>query len=148
MRRRRSSERQSNDAARLRFLRSQAGSKAAREWNSAAPPPAHIGTQYSADTFNRSTETSLLETMSDEVQPLRVVTLRADCYSADRENVVISLRMKYSMVERKYSVPLECLRDLVVDFRRLSSATPDVPTENTHGETEPLLPLGLPTAAE
>jgi len=86
--------------------------------------------------------------MSDEVQPLRVVALRADCYSADRENVVISLRMKYSMAERKYSVPLECLRDLVVDLRRLSSATPDVLTENTHGEKEPLLPLGLPTAAE
>ena len=86
--------------------------------------------------------------MSDEVRPLSVVALRADCYSADRENVVISLRMKYSMAERKYSVPLECFRDLVVDLQRLSSATSDVPTKNTPTETAPLLPLGLPTAAE
>lgn len=86
--------------------------------------------------------------MSDKVNTVSVVALRAEGYSAGDENIVISLRTKYSTAERKYSVPLECLRDLVVDLRRLSVSTAGEPTDKTGNEAEPLLPLELPIAAE
>ena len=84
--------------------------------------------------------------MSDKVQPVSVVALRAECYSADRNNIVISLRTKYSTVERKYSVPVECFEDLVVDLRRLSVSEPGAPSDSS--ENEPPLPLEPPIAAE
>jgi hypothetical protein len=85
--------------------------------------------------------------MSDKIQTVSVAALRAEGYSADDGNIVISLRTKYSTAERKYSVPLECLRDLVVDLRRLSVSTSGAPADKA-SDIEPLLPLGLPTAAE
>ena len=69
----------------------------------------------------------------DKTLPVSVVALRAESYSPDG-NVVISLRTKFSSAERKYSVPLECFHDLVVDLQRLNvskavepSIQPDVP---------------------
>ena len=55
----------------------------------------------------------------DKTLPVSVVALRAESYSPDG-NVVISLRAKFSNAERKYSVPLECFHDLVVDLQRLN----------------------------
>ena len=55
----------------------------------------------------------------DKTLPVSVVALRAESYSLDG-NVVISLRTKFSSAERKYSVPLECFHDLVVDLQRLN----------------------------
>jgi hypothetical protein len=49
-----------------------------------------------------------------------VVALRAESRSVDGKNIVISLRTKYSTAERKYSVPLECFQDLLVDLQRLT----------------------------
>jgi len=89
--------------------------------------------------------------MSEKVEqqvPVSVVALRAESYSADDENIVISLRAKYSTAERKYSVPVDCLRDLIVDLRRLSLSAPTAPSESTDSESEPLLPLEPPVAAE
>jgi hypothetical protein len=54
--------------------------------------------------------------------PVSVIALRADDYSPDGRNVTISLTTKYSAAERKYSVPVECLRDLIVDLQRLNTA--------------------------
>lgn len=89
--------------------------------------------------------------MSEKVEPrlpVGVVALRAESYSADDGCVVISLRTKFSAAERSYSVPVECLQDLIVDLRRLSSTAPIAPSEKTESQTEPLLPLELPVAAE
>ena len=90
--------------------------------------------------------------MSEKVEQrllVSVAALRAESYSADDGSVVISLRTKYSSAERIYSVPVDCLRDLIVDLRRLSlsAPTPTVPSEKA-SPTEPLLPLELPVAAE
>lgn len=89
--------------------------------------------------------------MSEKVEPrlpVGVVALRAESYSADDGCVVISLRTKFSAAERSYSIPVECLQDLIVDLRRLSSTAPIAPSEKTESQTEPLLPLELPVAAE
>ena len=54
--------------------------------------------------------------------PISVIALRADDYSLDGKNVIISLTTKYSAAERKYSVPVECFHDLIVDLQRLNAA--------------------------
>lgn len=90
--------------------------------------------------------------MSGEVeQPsvVSVVALRAEGFSADRDNIVISLRTKYSTAERRYSVPIECFRDLIVDLRRLSVVSAPIAAANvTDSEKEPQLPLERPVTAE
>jgi hypothetical protein len=53
--------------------------------------------------------------------PISVIALRADDYSPDGKNVVISLTTTFSTAERKYSVPVECFRDLIVDLQRLNA---------------------------
>ena len=58
---------------------------------------------------------------------MSIVALRAESYSPDG-NVVISLRTKFSSVERKYSVPLECFRDLIVDLQRLDASKANEPS--------------------
>lgn len=48
--------------------------------------------------------------------------------SADRQNVVLALTVKYSRAERAYSVPIECFEDLIIDLKRLNAkaqAAPD-----------------------
>ena len=71
----------------------------------------------------------------DEKQnlPVSVTELRAESYSVDGDNIVITLRTKYSTNERKYSIPVECFRDLIIDLQRLNVAAtptqPDHPTE-------------------
>ena len=79
--------------------------------------------------------------------PVSVVALRAESYSAGDDNIVISLRAKYSSAERRYSIPVECFEDLIVDLRRLSSSESHRPTDDAH-EAEPMLPLEMPVAAE
>jgi hypothetical protein len=93
---------------------------------------------------------SWLDAVSQEKRPIpvSVIALRAESYSADGSNVVISLRTKYSIAERKYSVPVECLRDLIVDLQRLSLSGPTAAFEKADSQTEPPLPLELPVAAE
>ena len=58
----------------------------------------------------------------DEGLPVSVVALRAEGYAVDGNSIIISLRTKFSSAERKYSVPLDCFRDLIVDLRRLSAS--------------------------
>ena len=82
-----------------------------------------------------------------ESLPVSVIALRADAYSPDG-NVVISLRTKYSSAERKYSVPIECFHDLIVDLRRLNAALTPTEPDETRGKDEPFLPLDKPVAAE
>jgi hypothetical protein len=58
--------------------------------------------------------------MSQDI-PISVIALRASDYSPDGKTVTISLTTKYSAAERKYSIPFECLRDLIVDLQRLNA---------------------------
>jgi hypothetical protein len=58
----------------------------------------------------------------DKTIPITVSALRADDYSPDGKNVIISLTTTYSTAERKYSVPVECFSDLIVDLQRLNAA--------------------------
>jgi hypothetical protein len=58
----------------------------------------------------------------DKTIPVSVIALRADDYSPDGKNVIISLTTKYSTAERKFSVPIECFHDLIVDLQRLNAA--------------------------
>ena len=57
-----------------------------------------------------------------ENRPISVIAMRADDYSPDGDAITISLTTKYSAAERKYSVPIECLRDLIMDLQRLNAA--------------------------
>ena len=89
--------------------------------------------------------------MSEEEKhavPVSVVALRAESYSADGDNIVISLRTKYSTAERRYSVPVECFRDLIVDLHRLNAALGGERLDKADDQAEPLLPLDTPIAAE
>lgn len=61
--------------------------------------------------------------------PISVIALRADGYSPDGKNVIISLTTKYSAAERKYSLPIECFHDLIVDLQRLNAAASAAPIE-------------------
>jgi len=69
----------------------------------------------------------------DETLPVSVVALRAEGYTTGSNNIVISLRTKFSSSERKYSVPIECFHDLIVDLQRLnaskSAEPPNLPEE-------------------
>ena len=68
--------------------------------------------------------------MGKETAPIAVVAFRAESYSPDGKNLIISLRTKYSSAERKYSVPVECLKDLLVDLQRLQTFKLEHPAEN------------------
>jgi hypothetical protein len=59
----------------------------------------------------------------DKIIPISVIALRADDYSPDGKNIIISLSTKYSRADRKFSVPIECFYDLIVDLQRLNTAT-------------------------
>ena len=98
-----------------------------------------------------SSGAKLAGTMSEKAEQrvsVSVVAVRAESYSAADDSIVISLRTKYSTAERTYSVPVECLQDLIIDLRRLSFSAPTAPYEKADSQTEPLLPLELPVAAE
>jgi len=98
-----------------------------------------------------SSGAKLAGTMSEKVEQrvsVSVVAVRAESYSAADDSIVISLRTKYSTAERIYSVPVECLQDLIIDLRRLSFSAPTAPYEKADSQTEPLLPLELSVAAE
>jgi hypothetical protein len=60
--------------------------------------------------------------------PVSITALRADGFSSDGKSIIISLASKYSSAERRYSVPLECFRDFLVDLRRLN---PDIKIETS-----------------
>jgi hypothetical protein len=65
----------------------------------------------------------------DRILPIAVTALRADEYSADGRYIVIALRTRYSNTERKYSVPIECFHDLIVDLQRLNGPGKRSPIE-------------------
>jgi hypothetical protein len=61
---------------------------------------------------------------NDKTSAVDVVAMRAEEYSdAEKKSVIISLTTKYSKAERRYSVPLLCLYDLMMDLQRLHAST-------------------------
>ncbi len=57
----------------------------------------------------------------DKTLPIGVTAMRADSYSPDSKSVIVSVKTKYSNVERKYSVPVDCFYDFIVDLKRLNA---------------------------
>ena len=56
---------------------------------------------------------------ADKKNVVAATAMRADEYSEDGKSIIISLKTKYSEAERRYSVPVECLGDLLMDLKRL-----------------------------
>ena len=67
----------------------------------------------------------------DKTLPISITALRANDYSPNGKNVIISLTTKYSASDRKYSVPIECFYDLITDLKRLNALKAGVPIEAT-----------------
>jgi len=59
--------------------------------------------------------------MNQDKIPITVTTLRVEDYSSDGKNIIISLKVKYADTERRYSVPVECFYDVIVDLQRLNA---------------------------
>jgi hypothetical protein len=70
-------------------------------------------------------------------EPIPVTALRADDYSPDGRNVIISLAIRYSTAERKYSVPVECFYDFITDLKRLNANAGGFKIEPAQPETPP-----------
>jgi len=88
-----------------------------------------------------------LTEQTDQSTVVRVVGLRAEAYSAEGD-VIVSLQTKLSTAQRKYSIPVECFRDLIVDLQRLSlSALVARAETNNKGETRLPLPTEWPKAS-
>ena len=85
---------------------------------------------------------SLGAVSQEEKEPtlVSVVAIRAEAYSPDGK-VIISLQTKFSGAERRYSVPIECFHDLIVDLQRLN-------VSKASEAAEPLLPRRPSIAAE
>ena len=66
---------------------------------------------------------TISDVISPFADPISITALRADAFSPDGKNIIISLATKYSNAERRYSVPLECFHDLLVGLRRLNPLT-------------------------
>jgi|KBSMisStaDraftv2_1062788.scaffolds.fasta_scaffold113706_1 hypothetical protein len=71
----------------------------------------------------------------DDASSISVIAFRAERYSQDGKSIVVSFRTKFSSAERKYLVPMECLRDFIVDLQRLD-ASPKIPSA-PHSEEAP-----------
>lgn len=54
--------------------------------------------------------------------PVNIVVMRAEEYTDDGASIVISFKTRHSAAERRYSVPIECFRDLIRDLQRLNTS--------------------------
>ena len=81
----------------------------------------------------------------NDASSISVVAFRAERYSQDGKSVLVSFRTKFSSAERKYLVPMECLR---VGARL--HVSPENRSEPSSEETpaETLGPSSPPTATE
>ena len=81
-----------------------------------------------------------LTEQTDQPNIVRVVGLRAEAYSAEGE-VIVSLQTRLSAAESKYSIPVECFRDLIADLQLLSLSPLIARARTNNNETETRLPL-------
>ena len=59
--------------------------------------------------------------MSQDKPPISVNALLAEGYSADGNNIIISLTVKFLGKKRQYSVPVNCFYDLIASLQRLNA---------------------------
>lgn len=70
--------------------------------------------------------------------PIDVAALRAKDYHHDGKNIVISLRPRFA-AEQTFSVPVECLYELIADLQKLNTAK-GAPVAKPMEETTKALP--------
>ena len=70
-----------------------------------------------------------------KIPPISAIDFRADDYSADGKNIIISLATKYAAERRSYSVPVECLYDFIADLQKLKSSR-DTPVSHDAAATD------------
>jgi hypothetical protein len=80
--------------------------------------------------------------VSDEEKILPVIVV-ALSFSEDGANIVVSLKTKYSGIELKYSVPVECFRDLLIDVQRLEASKANKPGKAKGTEPLPEVPKAV-----
>lgn len=70
--------------------------------------------------------------MNQDKLPISVVALKAEGYSTNGRNIIISLTVKFLGTKRKYSVPIECFYDLIASLQRLNApkGTKSIDTSN------------------
>jgi hypothetical protein len=68
--------------------------------------------------------------------PIDITALRANDRTRNGKSIIISLKTRY-LSEQTYSVPVECLYELIADLQRLNSSKGTAPTK----------PLDQPTSA-
>jgi hypothetical protein len=59
--------------------------------------------------------------MNQNKLPISVTALRAEGYSPDGNNIIISFTVKFLGTKRKYSVPVECFYDLIASLQMLNA---------------------------
>jgi len=73
---------------------------------------------------------------------INVIDIRAHEYTPDGKGIIVSLATKYSPERRDYSVPVECLYNLISDLRTLKP-----PSDGAAPADEPLQQAPAPSQA-
>jgi len=76
----------------------------------------------------------------NKTPPIDVTDFRADSYSPDGKNVIISLATKYSAEPRTYSLPVARLYAFITDLQKLQSSRPAQPLERATPASETVAP--------
>jgi hypothetical protein len=53
--------------------------------------------------------------------PISVTALKAEGYSTNGNNIIISITVRFLRTERKYSVPVECFYGLIASLQTLNA---------------------------
>ena len=64
--------------------------------------------------------------------PIRAIDLKADNYSPDGKNIIISFATKYVAERLLYSVPVECLNEFIADLEKLKPPTGSTSINASH----------------
>ena len=70
-----------------------------------------------------------------QAYPIEALDFRADSYSPDGRNIIVSFATKYSAERRTYSLPVASLQDFIADLQKLQR--PSGPTTASHTPTTP-----------
>ena len=70
----------------------------------------------------KQSKTPTVKMEQSKTPAVNVIAMRAGNYSPDGKSLIISMTTKYS-AERTYSVPVECLYELIADLQKLKKPT-------------------------
>jgi hypothetical protein len=68
--------------------------------------------------------------------PIDAIDFRADSYTPDGKNVIVSLATKYSAEPRLYALPVACLYSFITDLQKLKSPSPTQPADAPAPQTK------------